>query len=150
LVVKSRCRSGCPWIDHQSLSIPRYSYFTNLAAKPVRSSMSRSSWVLEQRSRVPIYPLIDNYMPQPHLMKLNKININENYLSSDVIFIALTHFLNYPHSGLKYAIQFCLINIPQHLLQGLTKLILVSHLNPFEFSFIARNMQKSLRARSGE
>jgi hypothetical protein len=33
--------------------------------------------------------LVDKYMPQPRLMKLNRTNIDENYLSSDVVSIAL-------------------------------------------------------------
>jgi hypothetical protein len=78
-------------------------------------------------------------MPQPRLMKLNRITIDGKYLSSDVVSIALTHFLNTLHPSLKHAIQFSLIDTPQSLLQALKKLILVSHLNPSEFSFIVEN-----------
>jgi hypothetical protein len=35
------------------------------------------------------YCLVDKYIRQPRLMKLTIINIGENYLSSDVISIAL-------------------------------------------------------------
>jgi hypothetical protein len=37
-------------------------------------------------------------MRHPRLMKLNKANINENYLSSDVVSISFVYFLNPPHS----------------------------------------------------
>jgi hypothetical protein len=66
-------------------------------------------------------------------MKLNKTNIDENYLSSDVVSITLAHFLNPLHPSLKYVIQFFLIDTSRNLLQALKKLILVNHLNPFEF-----------------
>jgi hypothetical protein len=82
--------------------------------------------------------LVDKYMRQPYLMKLTITNINEIYLSSDIVSIAFAYFLNPPHSSLKYAIEFFLIDTPQHLLQGPKKLILVSHLNPFEFFFHRR------------
>jgi hypothetical protein len=78
-------------------------------------------------------------MHQPLLVKLNITNVNKKYLLSDVVSIALAYFLNLPHPSLKYDIQFFLIDIPHNLLQGLKKLVLVSHLNPFEFSFIVRN-----------
>jgi hypothetical protein len=81
------------------------------------------------------YRLVDKYMRQPSLMKLNITNINENYLSFDVVSIPLAYFLNSPHPSLKYAIQFFLIYIPQNLLQALKKLVLVSHLNRFELFF---------------
>jgi hypothetical protein len=58
-----------------------------------------------------LYRLVDKYMSQPRLMKLNRINIDENYLSSGVVSIALSYFLNSAHRSLKYAIQFFLINI---------------------------------------
>jgi hypothetical protein len=77
-------------------------------------------------------------MRQPRLMKLNIINIDENYLSSDVVSIALAYFLNLLHPSLEYAIQFFVIDTPQNLLQGLKKLVLVSHLNPLEFFFHCR------------
>jgi hypothetical protein len=85
------------------------------------------------------YRLIDKYMAQPRVMKLNRTNIDENYLSPDVVSIALTYFLNPPHSRLKYAIQFFLIDTPQNLLQVLRELVLVSHLNPFELFVTVRN-----------
>jgi hypothetical protein len=65
--------------------------------------------------------------------------IDENYLSFDVVSIALAYFLNSLHLSLEYAIQFFLIDILQNLLQGFKKLVLVSHLNPFEFSFTIGN-----------
>jgi hypothetical protein len=52
-------------------------------------------------------------------MKLSRTNINENYLSSHVVSITLAYFLNSPHSNLKYAIQFLLIQTPQDILQEL-------------------------------
>jgi hypothetical protein len=61
------------------------------------------------------YRLVDKYMPQPRLMKLNRINRDENYSSSDTVSITLTHFLNPPHPSLKYAIQFFLIDAPKSL-----------------------------------
>jgi hypothetical protein len=83
---------------------------------------------------VNLYRLVDKYMPQPCLIKLNRINIDGNYLSSDIVSIAFAYFLNPPLSSLKYAIQFFLINTPQNLLQD-SKMVLVSYLNPFEFFF---------------
>jgi hypothetical protein len=77
-------------------------------------------------------------------------NIDENYLSSDVVSIALAYFLNPPHPSLKCAIQFFLIDISQNLLQGLKKLVLVSHLNPFEFFFHYRKQGEVTGAKSGE
>jgi mannose/fructose/N-acetylgalactosamine-specific phosphotransferase system component IIC len=65
------------------------------------------------------YHPVDKYMRQPRLMKLNITNIDENYLSYDVVSIALVYFLNLLHLSLNYAIQFFLIDIPQNLLQGL-------------------------------
>jgi hypothetical protein len=35
------------------------------------------------------YHPVDKFMAQPRLMKLNRANINENYLSYDVVSIAL-------------------------------------------------------------
>jgi hypothetical protein len=46
--------------------------------------------------------------------------------------------MNSPQASLKYAIQFLLIQTPEHLWQGLKKLVVVSHLNPFEFCFHCR------------
>jgi hypothetical protein len=85
------------------------------------------------------YRLIDKYMRQPRLMKLNIINIDENYLSSDIVSITFTYFLNPLHSSLKYAIQFFLIDNFQNVLQALNKLVLISHLNPFELLFTVGN-----------
>jgi hypothetical protein len=62
------------------------------------------------------YLLVHKYMRQPRLMKSNRINIDGNYLSSDVVSIALAYFLNSQHPSLKYAIQFLLIDTPQNLL----------------------------------
>jgi hypothetical protein len=71
-------------------------------------------------------------------MKLNIINIDEKYLASDVVFIALAYFLNPLHLSLKYTIQFFLVNTPQNLLQAFKKLVLVRQRNPFEFFFVYR------------
>jgi hypothetical protein len=60
-------------------------------------------------------------MRQPHLMKLNMTKRDENYLSSYIVSIALTYFLNPPHPSLKYVIQFLLIDTPQNLLYALKK-----------------------------
>jgi hypothetical protein len=81
------------------------------------------------------YRLVDKCMFQPCLIKFNIANIKENYLSSDIVFIVLAYFLNLLHPSLKYAIHSFLIDTIQDLLQGLKKLILVSHLNPFELFF---------------
>jgi hypothetical protein len=86
-----------------------------------------------------IYRLVHQDMRQRRLMKLNLTNINENYLSSDVVSMAFAYFLNSPHPSLKYAIQFFFIDPPQNLVQALKKLVLISHLNPFEFSFTVGN-----------
>jgi hypothetical protein len=64
-----------------------------------------------------IYRLVDKYMRQPRLMKLNITNIDENCLSSDVVFITFTYFLNPPYPSLKYSIQFFPIDTPQNRLQ---------------------------------
>jgi hypothetical protein len=77
-------------------------------------------------------------MPQPGLMKMRGTFIDETCLSSDVTSIIFTYFLNSAHSSLKYAIQFLLIQTPHSPLQALTKLVLVSHVNPFEFFFDGR------------
>jgi hypothetical protein len=71
-------------------------------------------------------------------MKLGRSHINANDLSSDVAPIVLAYFLDLLHLSLKYAIQFLLVDTPHNLLQGLKKLIFVSHLNPFEFFFHSR------------
>jgi hypothetical protein len=84
-------------------------------------------------------------MRQLRLMKLNKIDIDESYLVSDVVSIALTYFLNSRHSSVKYAIQFFLSDIPQNLLHALKKLVLVSYLNPFEFFFHCRKQVEVTR-----
>jgi hypothetical protein len=94
--------------------------------------------------------LIDKYVGQPCLMKLNMINIDENCLSSDVVSIAFAYFLNPPHPSLKYVIQFLLVNNLQNLLQGLKKLVLASHLNSLELSFIVGNKKKSLEIKLGK
>jgi hypothetical protein len=72
-------------------------------------------------------------------MKLNRTNRDENYLSSDVVSIVLTYFLNTLHQSQKYAIQFFLIDTSQNHLQALEKQVLASHLNQFEFSFTVGN-----------
>jgi hypothetical protein len=51
----------------------------------------------------------------------------------------LAYFLNSPHPSLKYGIQFLLIQTAQSFLQAFKKLVLVSQLNPFEFSFTVGN-----------
>jgi hypothetical protein len=63
------------------------------------------------------YRLVDKYTPQRRLKKSNITNIDEDYLSSDLVLIASVYFLNVPQLSLKYAIQFFLINTPQNLLQ---------------------------------
>jgi hypothetical protein len=90
------------------------------------------------------------YTCPAHLIKLNIINIDETYLSSDVVFIARAYVLNPPHLSLKYAIQFFLIDTPQNFLQGLKKLVFVSHLNPFEFFFHCRKQVEVTDAKLGE
>jgi hypothetical protein len=77
-------------------------------------------------------------MPQPGLMKMRRIFIDETYLSSDVASIAFAYFLISVHRSLKYAIQFLLIQTPQNPLQALKKLVIVSQVNPFEFFFDGR------------
>jgi hypothetical protein len=52
--------------------------------------------------------------------------------------IVLAYFLDLLHLSLKYAIQFLLIHTPENLLQGLKTLVVISHLNPFEFFFDRR------------
>jgi hypothetical protein len=89
-------------------------------------------------------------MPQPGLMKMRRTFIDETCLSSDVASIAFAYFLNSAHRSLKYAIQFLLIQTPQNPLQALKKLVLVSEVNPFEFSLMVENKYKSLVARLDE
>jgi septum formation topological specificity factor MinE len=96
------------------------------------------------------YRLVRKYMPQPGLMKMRRTFIDKTCLSSDVASSAFANFLNSAHPSLKYAIQFLLIDIPQNPLQALKKLILVSQMNPFEFSLTVENKYKSLVARLGE
>jgi hypothetical protein len=50
-------------------------------------------------------------------MKLNLTQIEENYLSSEVIDFALAYFLNPSYPSLKYATHFFLIDTPQNVLQ---------------------------------
>jgi hypothetical protein len=77
-------------------------------------------------------------------MKSNRINIDENYLSSDVVSMALTYFLNPQRPSLKY------FNALQNLLQRLEKRVLVSYLKPFEFFFQCRKQVEATLAKSGE
>jgi hypothetical protein len=72
-------------------------------------------------------------------MKTSRTFIYINCLSSDVASIAFTYFLNWEHLSLKYDVQFFKIDTPQNLLQALKKLVLVSQLNPFEFSLTVGN-----------
>jgi hypothetical protein len=53
--------------------------------------------------------------------------------------------LNPLHSSLKYPIQFFPIDIPHNRWQGFKRLVFVSHLSPFELSFIVGKKQKSLK-----
>jgi hypothetical protein len=71
-------------------------------------------------------------MRQPGLMKMHRTFIGKTCLSSDVVSVAFTGFLNSAHPSLKYGIQFFKIDTPQNLLQALKKLVLVSQLNPLE------------------
>jgi hypothetical protein len=80
-----------------------------------------------------IYRLVGKYMRQPGLMKMHRTFIDKTCLSSDVVSIIFTCFLNSAHPSLKYGIQFFKINTPQNLLQAFKKLVLVSQLSPFEF-----------------
>jgi hypothetical protein len=91
------------------------------------------------------YRLVDQSMRQPRLMKFNIINLDENNLSSDIVSIAWAYFLNPPHPSLKYPIQFFLIDTLQNLLQTFKKLVLVSHLNPFELFFNCRKQTEVIR-----
>jgi hypothetical protein len=86
-------------------------------------------------------------MPQPGLMKMRRTFIDKTCLSSDGASIAFADLLNSGHRSLKYAIRFLLIQIPQNPLQALKKLVLVSQVNPFEFSLTVENKYKSLVAR---
>jgi hypothetical protein len=58
-------------------------------------------------------------MSQPRSMKLNIINLDENYLSSELFSIALTWFWNRLDSSWKYRVQLFLIAPHQNLLQAL-------------------------------
>jgi hypothetical protein len=105
-----------------------------------------------------MYRLVDKYMRQPvwweraehlyiyaymyiciYVYMYICIYVYIYCLSSDVASIVFTYFSNGAHLTLKYGIQFFKINIPQNLLQALKKLVLVSQLNPFEFSLTVRN-----------
>jgi hypothetical protein len=88
-------------------------------------------------------------MRQLCLIKLNITNIDENYLSYDVVFIARAYFLNKLHPSLKYAIQFFVTNALKTSCRDL-KLIFVSHLNPFEFFFHCKKQVEGTRAKSSE
>jgi hypothetical protein len=77
-------------------------------------------------------------MRGPRLMRMHKSLLYKNGLSTDVVSIALTYFLNSPHPSPKYGIQFFVIETIQNLLQRLKELILVSQLNPFESFFDCR------------
>jgi hypothetical protein len=57
-------------------------------------------------------------MLQPGLMKVHRMFMDKNCLSSDVVSITLTYFLNPPYPSLKYAIQVFPIDAPQNRLQG--------------------------------
>jgi hypothetical protein len=96
------------------------------------------------------YRLIDKYMPQPGLMKIRRTFRDKTCLSSDVASISFAYFLNSAHRSLKYAIQFLLIQTSQNPLQALKKLVLISQVNPFEFSLTVENKYKSLVVRLGE
>jgi hypothetical protein len=69
----------------------------------------------------------------------NAQNLYINYLSSDLLSITSTYFLNSAHPSLKYGTQFFLIHTPQNPLHTLEKLVLISQLNPFEFSLTVGN-----------
>jgi hypothetical protein len=76
--------------------------------------------------------------------------IDENYKSSGVVFIAWTDLLNPPHPRPEYVIQFALVDSPQNLVEELKKLVLVGHLNLFEFFFHYGKQVEVTGARSGE
>jgi hypothetical protein len=65
--------------------------------------------------------LIDKHTGQLRLTKLNRTNIDENYLCSGVVSNTFAYFLNPLHTSLKDVIQFFLINIPENILQALAK-----------------------------
>jgi hypothetical protein len=85
------------------------------------------------------------YMRQQLLIRMRRTFICKNCLSSDVVSIAFTYFLNSAHSSLKYGIEFLLIETPQNPLQAFKKLVLVSQLNPFEFFFDCRKQVEVTR-----
>jgi hypothetical protein len=58
--------------------------------------------------------------------------------------------LNPLHPSLKYAIHFFVIDILQNLLLALKKLVLVTHLNPFEFFFHCKKQAKVIGVKSGK
>jgi hypothetical protein len=89
-------------------------------------------------------------MPQPGLMKVRRTFIDKNCLSSDVVSITFTYFLNpaVPKFEMPYSIlpdQY-----PSKTLRGIRKLVFVSHLSPFEFFFHCKKQVKVTGARSGE
>jgi hypothetical protein len=77
-------------------------------------------------------------MRQPGLMKMHRTFIDKTCLASDLVSIAYIYFLNSGRPSLKYGIQFFKIDTPQNLLQTVEKLVFVSQLNPFVFSFDCR------------
>jgi hypothetical protein len=74
---------------------------------------------MHRSARAYIYRLVDKSMPQHRPMKLNRTNVDENYLLSEVVSIALTYLLNPPRSSLKHAVQFVVIDTPQNFLHAL-------------------------------
>jgi hypothetical protein len=84
-------------------------------------------------------------MRQPRLIRMRRTFICKNRLSSDVVSIASTYFLNSAHPSLKYGIQFWLIQTPQNPMQTLKKLVLVSQLNSFEFFLDCRKQVEVMR-----
>jgi hypothetical protein len=91
------------------------------------------------------YRLVGEYMRQPRLMKTGRTVTYKNCLSSDIVSIAFTYFLNSANPSLKYHIQFFKIDTPQNLLQALKKLVLVSQPNPFDFFFDCRKQVEVTR-----
>jgi hypothetical protein len=75
---------------------------------------------------------------QPGLMKVRKMLIGENCLSSDGVPITFTYFLNPPYLSLKCPVQFVPIDNPQNCMHGLKTLAFVIYLSPFEFFFHCR------------
>jgi hypothetical protein len=60
------------------------------------------------------YRLVNKYIPQRGLMKMRRTLIDKTCLSSDVVSITFTYFLNSLCPSLKYPIQFILIDTPQN------------------------------------